>query len=470
MKRNKNNQFIDHPRPVTRRDFLSRGGYALTATLMAPSLIGKLARANSNDPASCAPPGNADNFIPMLVFDCNGGAALPGNFLVGGTGGPEDLLPSYNTMGWDPRAAGALDTRFGLPMAAKLSQILAGIVANASPAAQANFRMGSFCHASQDDSQINLTSSLILAIEHGVSGSIIQRGLGVPGDRGANASGGNSSAVDQSSAFQPVAVTSVNDVLNAVSMGPALDALPLASRRSLLMSMLSMSKDQLGAISGGAPGAFGDQMFCAYQNASNYTDAGKVLDPRNDTNISKVYGLNAQTAANSPDLIAASVAMNVLKKQSGPGVITINGWDYHDGSQSTGDGIDLSIGIQIGRALEAAHLLQTPLFVQIITDGGIFADTDTRNWGGDSGDKGMTVIGYYNPKAVPTLLKPASPQIGAYNVGQGADQSTLIGADTGKVAYATFANYLQICGTLSANTDIFSNVFGNSLNDVLLFG
>ena len=469
MKKNKDNQFADHAPPVTRRQFLSRGGFALSATLMAPTFLSGVLKANAHDPASCAAAAN-DNFIPMLVFDCNGGAALPGNFLVGGAGGPQDLLPSYNTLGWDPRAAGALDTRFGLPMSAKLSQILAGIIANASPAAQANFRMGSFCHASQDDSQINLTSALILALEHGSSGSIVQRGLGLGGDRGTNLSGGNSSAVDQSSALQPVNVASVNDVLNAVSMGPALDTLSLASRRSLLQSVLNMSKEQLMAISGGSPGPFADQMFCAYQNAASYTDAGKALDPRNDAAMSKIYAINGQTAADSGDLISAAIVMNVLKKQSGPGVITINGCDYHDGTQTAGDGIDLNIGVQIGRAIEAAYQLKTPLFVQIITDGGLFASTDTRNWGGDSGDKSMTVVGYYNPNAVPKLLKPASPQIGSYNIGQGADQSTLIGADTGKVAYASFANYLQVCGALAANTDVFSTVFGNNLNDILLFG
>lgn len=463
----KKNPFINHPKPVTRRDFLSRGTLAFSATLFAPTFIGQVIKANSRDKMSCAGPATSSNFIPMLVFDCAGGAALPGNFLVGGSGGPKDLLPSYDTLGWDPRAAGALDTRFGLPMAAKASQILAGILNNTSLESQSNFRMGSFLHASQDDSQINLTSALILALEQGASGSVIQRGLGTMSSQ----SGGNSGGEHQSAALSPITIGSINDILGSVSMGPALDALPVASRRSLLQSALSMSQDQLKSLAGGDLGAFGSQMFCAYQNAASYADISASLDPRNDKDMSQVYLIDKTTAIDNADLISASIVMNVLKKQSGPAVITIGGCDYHDNSQATGDAIDLLIGAQIGRAVESAHRLKTPLFIQIITDGGLFAEKGTRNWGGDSGDKSMTVIGYYNPNAVPNLIQPLSPQIGAYNIGQAADQTTIIGSDTGNVAYATLANYLQLCGTLGANADMFTNIFGaGNLDKILLFG
>ena len=465
MKKTKAEHFENHRPPVSRRDFLSRGSLAFSATLLAPTFLSQISRASALEPTCAAPMGN-DKFIPMLIIDCAGGAAFPGNFLVGSKGGPQDLLPSYDTIGWNPRDAGALDMRFGLPMAAKVSQILKGITSVATPEAQAKFRMGSLLHFSQDDSQSNLTSAIILALELGSSGSIVQRGLGM----NSSLSGGNTGGVNQSPNFQPISVASVNDVLNAVSMGPALDAMSVASRRTLIQSVLSMSREQLMMLSGGAPGAFADQMFCAYQNASNFSDAGKTLDPRNDALMSKLYAINNQTANDNINLVSASIVMNVLKKQSGPGVITIGGCDYHDGSQTSGDQKDLEIGLQVGRAIQAAHLLKTPLFIQLITDGGIYAKNGTRNWDGDSGDKGMTVVGYYNPLAAPKLLKPGSPQIGGYNVGQGADQSTIIGADPGKVAYASFANYLQVCGTLSANTDMFATVFGpGNLDQVLLF-
>jgi hypothetical protein len=80
------------------------------------------------------------------------------------------------------------------------------------------------------------------------------------------------------------------------------------------------------------------------------------------------------------------------------------------------------------------------------------------------------VIGYYNPTSAPTFIVPTNQQIGAFNAGQGADQSTLVGADTGKVCYAAYANYLQICGKLGANADLFNTIFGTgAVDQVLLF-
>jgi hypothetical protein len=473
----KTNPFEGHKKPVTRRDFLARGTLGFSATLFAPSLLGTLFQAAKADSSGSCGAAVATGLVPMLVFDCAGGAALAGNFLVGGAGGAEDLLPSYDVLGWDPRAAGALDHRFGLPMSAKYSQILAGIIAEASPQAQANLRMGSFCHLSQDDSQINSTSALILAIEAGAAGSIVNRGVaGAINPDGLlsppqTLSGGNSGAVDMASSYQPILANSIDDVLGAVSFGPTLSNLSAASRRSILQAALSMSVEQLNKLSQGNPGAFAQQMNCGFQTALGYSQAGPQLDPRNDANISKIYGINATTTApTDPSLITAAIVMNVLKGQTGPGVISIGGCDYHDGTQTTGDAIDLSIGTQIGQALQAAYLLKTPLFFQIITDGGLSASQGTRNWSGDAGFRGMTVIGYYNPTKIPSYITANSQQIGAFNAGQGADESTIVGADTGQVAYASYANYLQVCGQLSAHADQLSVPFGTGgVDQVLIF-
>src|SRR4051812_24064082 len=79
--------------------------------------------------------------VPTLIFDLAGGAALPGNFLVTKEDG--SWLQSYDTLGWDPRESGAVYTGFGLPMAAKASQILQGMLRTMSTGAQAGLRLGS---------------------------------------------------------------------------------------------------------------------------------------------------------------------------------------------------------------------------------------------------------------------------------------------------------------------------------------
>src|SRR4051812_27739114 len=89
--------------------------------------------------------------VPFLVFDLAGGAGLPANFLVGKKAGPYDLLSSYNQLGWSPRKSGAVDNRFGLPMANKdISKVLAGMLSVMSENAQANLRMASILNISQD--------------------------------------------------------------------------------------------------------------------------------------------------------------------------------------------------------------------------------------------------------------------------------------------------------------------------------
>src|SRR5690349_4489803 len=112
----------NHPAPVTRRDFLAKGTIASSAMVFMPKAFADALTFDTCDQSGSV------KAMPFLVFDMAGGAALPGNFLVGKEGGPEDLLASYDQLGWNPKAAGAYDKRFGLPMpAGQLSGIFRGI-------------------------------------------------------------------------------------------------------------------------------------------------------------------------------------------------------------------------------------------------------------------------------------------------------------------------------------------------------
>jgi hypothetical protein len=135
----------------------------------------------------------------------------------------------------------------------------------------------------------------------------------------------------------------------------------------------------------------------------------------------------------------------VLKGNCGPGVLTIAGCDYHDGTQTTGDTKDLEIGQQIGRAVELAHRMNTPFFFAVVTDGGLYSDPGTRHWRGDSGIRGLAVMGYFKPGGPPEQRRT---QLGAFTDGQGVDRSTYVGSDPKRVAFAIFANYLSINGQL----------------------
>ena len=102
---------VGHKVGVSRRDLLAHGFYSAAAMLFVPSiplLLEREARAADCGGATGKPA------LPFMTFDMAGGSALAGNCLVGKQGGARDLLRAYDLLGWDPRASGALDDRFGL--------------------------------------------------------------------------------------------------------------------------------------------------------------------------------------------------------------------------------------------------------------------------------------------------------------------------------------------------------------------
>lgn len=427
-------QDLGHGRPVSRRDFIGRGMLAAGGMLFMPSLFRRSsAWAFGADPV---------RHTPFITLDLAGGAALPGNFLVGKAGGPQDLLASYDTLGWNPRQV-KLDTRFGIPMAdSATSKILAGIIGAASPQAQANFRMGTILHTGLIDTDSNPLSAVSLALKAGSVGQKLNKAVGTR----ASDSGGNSRFALEGPQYRPLSVLKIDDLTGALALGAAFDGLPMASRQKVANALRSLSVGQLQKVTGA-----GEQGLVSDFDAKHAQFAGTIgvplLDPRKDPLLAKIYQLDASKSATDQNVIRAGVVGAALMGIAGPAVVTIDGCDYHDGTQSTGDNKDLEIGKEIGRIIETAHALNTPVFLQIITDGGIYAAQGTRNWRGDNTETGMSVIGYYNP-AGPRNFYQQRMQVGAYTDAQGADRGTLVGESPLIAAYSAFANYLQIDGRL----------------------
>lgn len=433
----------NHAKPVTRRDFLAQGFISMSALALAPTALGYLFRESQAwaDTQGCSDAkGPAAGLIPFLVFDMAGGAGLPGNFLVGNKGGPKDLLASYDTLGWDPREANSLDESFGVPMSAKYSKVLQGIKQFASPQAQTALRMGTMCNFSRDDTSVNPLSILTLVNKAGYTGAYVPTGLG----NKSSFSGGNSEPVLKELTLKPMFVKSVNDVLDSFSYGPAFKGMSPAAIRAMAQATKEMSAEQAKKLVG-LP--MGDQLAalagCGYDRNLSYTDGVQGVDPRGEAVFQQLYGINANSQASSDPVVFATIVMNVLKGNTGPGAITIGGYDYHNQATTATDAKDLEMGQTIGRALEAAYRMGKPLFFQIVTDGGVYAKVGTRQWQGDSPVRSLTVVGWMNP-AMPPKMKQT--QIGNYSNGQGVDQTTLVGAEPSKTAYACFANYLKACG------------------------
>ena len=483
MSNKKKNQPIEkigipegHRPPVTRRDFLKFGVIPFAGTVLVPNLIMQIlsrATAHAQTPAGTAGLCGAGSagYIPFLVFDMAGGAALPGNFLVGKKGGPEDLLGSYDTLGWNPKNSGAIDKSFGVPMAGNnVSQILAGIKQTASAGAQANLRMGTFCHFSQDDSQANRTSALTLVARAGLQGKFVQNGVGSIN----SLSGGNSDVALKEAMYKPNLVQNAEDISRSVSNGPAFEDMSDADIRQLSQAIYNMSALQLKQFEGLSDGQkLAGLSDCGYKTNLSYGKIIQGLDHRRDStiNATQVYQ-NAQVSddkgnGNQGSEMFASIAYNVISGNVGPGAITIGGCDYHDGNSVRGNRKDLDMGRQIGAAVELAFRMKKPLFFQLVTDGGVTSSPGTRDWTADSSLRSLTVIGYYNPNKAPEQRRL---QVGEYTDGGTVNQNTLIGDDPSKVANAVLANYLSACGKIGEFEKTAQIAFRNAdLDSVLIF-
>ena len=162
----------------------------------------------------------------------------------------------------------------------------------------------------------------------------------------------------------------------------------------------------------------------------------------------------------------------MIQGNTGPGVITLGGFDYHGQGQTAADAKDREMGVQIGRAVELAYRLKKPLFFQLLTDGGVAGRGGTRDWQSDSNIRSLTVIGFYDPKAVPEQRRL---QVGEYSDGEGVNQDHALmggGADIAplRVADAVLANYLSACGRVGEYEKAGRGIFRNSeLDSILIF-
>lgn len=463
----KNLKYLNqHAKPVTRREFVSRGLISAGGFAMAPSLLSILLK------SSRAHAKGFDNSPPaprFITFDLVGGAALFANFLVGGHGGPEDLLDSYDLLGWDPRKPNALDRSFGLPMAGNgVGKILDGINKGSSVEARAHFRMASLLHVGQIDTSDNPLSILSL-----VSASQLTDGKSLTSTLGLSqsVSGANSKPLLDLPNNRPFYVSDLTALLQAVGLSGSLFDLNNASKSRIGKLLNRLSNSQLKSMLGGPLSRAGyEHLSDSLGKMETHVNATADMDPRLNEIFKDIYGISENSKPTDDKVLRAALVMNALNGNTGPAAISISGCDYHDGSQTTGDAKDLEIGIEIGRAIEAAKRLKVSLFIHIITDGGIYPDQGTRIWRGDSVDKSMSVIGYFQPDGIPKFIKSDRMQLGAYSNAQGADRSTLIGASPALAANVAFANYLNCAGKLDLLTQIFpASAAAAELRDYLVF-
>jgi hypothetical protein len=441
----------DHPRPRTRREFLSQGFLTGAATVVGPSLLGLLAPRSARATlapdlagllAGCSITTGAGK-IPFICFDLAGGGNIAGsNVLVGGPKGQLDFLSvaGYSKLGLpggmvpSPSASGNfIDSSLGLRFHMD-SAHLRGIKRRATTALAGT--NGTVIPAlSQNDTNVNPHNPMYGIYQYGARGGLLNL---VGSD--ASMSGGNSMAPPSMviASAQPTRIASPSDTQGLVSTGQLNTLLPDPNdQTNVLESMKRISDSKYAQVQAYPADATMDAaakqiQACSYTKAAytvdKYSGPSKV-DPSVDPNIVGSSGIfsSAEFAANSDYQKTASVMKLVIDGNAAAGTIEMGGFDYHTGDRATGEARDENVGNCIGACLQYAALVGKPVMIYVFSDGSLASSGMIDNsaggrgkgvWTGDNQSVAATYFLVYNPGGKPVAAQTdpeSSLQLGYFN-------------------------------------------------------
>jgi len=436
----------DHPRPVTRRDFISQGFATGAGAVLAPSMLGMLAGTREAHGLSsdlealkaisqCNIVPGADK-IPFICFDLAGGANFAGsNVLVGGQDGIQDLLTSagYSKLGIP---GDRLPTTFsptdpfvnldlGIPFHAE-SSMLAGIKLRFGNTTNVN---GAIIPArSGNDTGNNPHNPMYGINKAGARGEL----LTLIGSRN-TISGGNSvspaSMIDLS--VRPTKIDRPTDTQGLVDTGQLATKMGLKNATRVMESIQRMSSDKLNnanvqtglndidpKTSKSYDAGIKKQVDCAYVKSADMVEKFGIPTALDSTAADPVIGQIFSAGDLSGDrefAKTAAVMKMVLNGYAGAGTITMGGYDYHTGNRTTGDARDLRAGQCIGACLRYAELLSKPLMIYVCSDGSL-ASNGTPDaaangklvWTGDNSSTASGFFLVYKPGGRPVLFASGS--------------------------------------------------------------
>ena len=497
----------NHPRPVTRRDFLAAGFLGAQGMVIGPAWLGALLRSGKANAGlatdiqaltgngQCNIPSGSSG-LPFICFDLAGGANLVGSeALVGVQGGQANFLSTagFNKLGVPgnmvPSATGFVSSALGLLWHSD-GAILRGILTKATtPATTANTNGAVVPAMSQNDTAANTINPIYGIAMAGAKGSVLDL-IGTE----SSVSGGNSAPLmyTVNPALQPATIAQPSDATALAPVPPSgtVDPLALAELESQAritggvnpyQGSASTGSEFTGVLTdpnGSTPGvqlypgagnaqidaALKNQVRCAYvasSNTANIFSAGPAgLDPTKDPLIisgsSPIF-----TAADftDPDVqMTASVMKLVIDGYAGAGTIALGSFDYHDGTRATGETRNFQAGQMIGAVLEYAQRKNTPVMIQIMSDGSLSANStvdtsaagrDKLGWQGDNSSVAATVFLVYSPKGRPALRNGvAGQQIGYFSSdGSVVVTSSPAANSVNQIPELIILNYMGLMGT-----------------------
>ena len=476
----------DHPRPTTRRQFISQGFMAGGASVLLPSLAGLLANPRIAN-ATLAPDlqtavtacgiSAGAGMIPFICFDLSGGANIAGsNVLLGGSGGQLDFLSvaGYSKLGLpgtmvpNSSTKNFIDASLSLRYHSDSAQMRGIKTKFTNTTAMANVTGTIVPALSQNDTNTNPHNPMYGIWQAGAQGALLDL-IGTD----SSPSGGNSMAPPNmiNVAAQPTVIDRGQDTAGLVSTGQLSTLLPNASDvTNVLESMKRVSDAKYGVVStyaNSSPQAIANAQAvqaCAYTKAAYllnaYPNPGAV-DPDDDTSIVSPSGsgsifAQAEYQGNGDFQKTAAVMKLVIDGDAAAGTIQLGGYDYHTGERATGEGRDFDAGQCIGAVLQYAALKGKPVMIYVFSDGSLASDgtiddsTGGRGkgvWTADNQNVAATYWLIYNPagKAMPTQSAEASLQLGYFNSdGSQNTTSSPAGNNVPNLVQMVVLNYLAL--------------------------
>ncbi len=498
----------DHPRPVTRREFLSQGFITGAGMLMGTTIWSLFANPRAARAAlspdlellrnTCGIAVQGAGKIPFICFDMAGGCNVgSSNVLVGQQGGQLDFLSTqgYERMGLpgdmippvlNPQTGtnDFINTDLGLAFHSD-SAFLRGIQDKLGVTTAANINGAVIPARSENDTGNNPHNPMYGINRAGADGEL----LTLIGSRNSD-SGGNSMAPEAmiDPAVRPTKVDRPSDVTGLVDTGKLVGLLDQSDAVAVMESIQRISDMKLDRVDTQVTSdeVLKDLVRCGYVKAADLSDRfgdPSTLDPLLDTDIVGPNGIFTQQEIDDDREFAktASVMKLVLNGFAGAGTIQMGGYDYHGGARREGEVKDFRAGRCMGACLEYAARLNMPLMLYVMTDGSVSSNgvidnsEDGRGKGEWTSDNSSTAAAFflvYNPNGRAELftgdgLAPEiHQQIGYFRADGSVETASSPAANNVNLLVETvILNYMALHGEQGN----FANLFpGHGLGPVSL--
>lgn len=448
-------------KPVTRREFLASGAVPFMAWVTAPTLLTTFAKSGVAQAQELCKVIAGSSLPPVVTINLNGGWRATGNWIALTEG--RELLPTYGRQGLGSAAnlvsMIVKDGHFkNKPPFYSGSGFLAGVqtslVPNLASLALGKTHFIGMPVQSQNDSDINKFDISYLLGKAGMQGKIlpftgrVDNGIGVS----------NSSAFAMPKA--PLIVNNVDNIINALGVGDRLAQLSEAQKTKMFKASQNLSAVQSRKLASMTGGSLLDRLL-GQANADNTklieNPAGLDLDPIANPALAAVWGLNANTGRGTQDYVNAALVYNAINGNSGGVGIELGGYDYHGSDLATTIAMDNAAGVVVSKVLQSFHVMNSPGFIVVNSDGGVGAppsDIPGVDPTADRGDAGGILMMAYDPS---DTVESTDSQVGHMKSdpdAEAADDRFLVGGNPEIAAAGVFANYLSFAGKMNLWTSI----------------